>query len=122
MDSKTPAVELGATRQRHRRSKLLAYTIFATIKYDSREDRRKVLPSFITHRDRCLAGEPGTIQFDISLPNDDDTTIMLYEVYDNEAAFQAHSKGESMQKLRAELEALGVKPSARTVVHGTIAE
>jgi quinol monooxygenase YgiN len=58
----------------------MAYTIFGTIKYDSREDRLKVLPSFMTHRERCLSGEPGTIQFDISLPNDDDTTIMLYEV------------------------------------------
>ena len=100
----------------------MAYTLFATIKYDSREDRLKVLPSFMAHRERCLANEPGTIQFDISLPNDDDTTIMLYEVYDNEAAFQAHSKGESMQKLRVELEALGVNPSMRTVVHGTLAE
>jgi quinol monooxygenase YgiN len=48
--------------------------------------------------------------------------MMLYEVYDNEAAFEAHAQGESMQKLRVELEALSVNPSMRTVVHGTLAE
>jgi quinol monooxygenase YgiN len=100
----------------------VAYTIFGTLKYDSHEDRHKVLPSFMAHRERCLANEPGTIQFDISLPNDDDTTIMLYEVYDDEDAFQAHAKGESMQKIRAELEALGVKASMRTVVRCTLAK
>lgn len=100
----------------------MAYTIFGTFKYDSHEDRLKALPSFMAHRERCLANEPGTIQFDISLPNDDDTTMMLYEVYDNEDAFQAHAKGESMQKIRAELEALGVKSSMRTVVRCTLVE
>ncbi len=99
----------------------MAYTIFGTLKYDSHEDRLKVLPSLMAHRERCLANEPGTIQFDISLPNDDDITIMLYEVFDNEDAFQAHAKGESMQKIRAELEALGGE-SMRTVVHCTLAE
>jgi hypothetical protein len=56
----------------------MAYTIFGTIRYDNREDRLKVLPSFIAHRERCLANEPGTIQFDISLPNDDTTILNHY--------------------------------------------
>ncbi len=99
----------------------MTHTIFATLKYDSHEDRLKVLPSLMAHRERCLANEPGTIQFDVSLPNDDYTTIMLYEVYDNEDAFKAHLEGESMQKRRAEVEALGVE-SMLTVVRCTLAE
>ncbi|MEO0701909.1 MAG: putative quinol monooxygenase [Pseudomonadota bacterium] len=34
--------------------------------------------------------EPGCHQFDVAQDRDDPHQILLYEVYDNEAAFQAH--------------------------------
>ncbi len=36
--------------------------------------------------------EPGCRQFDVMRANDDPCKIVLYEVYDNEDAFQAHTK------------------------------
>jgi autoinducer 2-degrading protein len=36
------------------------------------------------------AEEPGCWVFDILIPNKDENRITLYEVYDDEAAFQAH--------------------------------
>ena len=42
------------------------------------------------HRERVLASEPDCKSFDISIPEDDENTANLYEVYADEAAFQHH--------------------------------
>lgn len=51
------------------------------------------------HRDRCLKGEPGTLGFEILRP---EKNLMLYEVYENEAAFQAHRDGPMVARFREE--------------------
>jgi|SRR5208337_1446145 len=40
----------------------------------------------MTHKARCLKDEPGTLQFEILLPRDDNTKVLLYEVYRDDAA------------------------------------
>lgn len=57
------------------------------------------LPMLEAHRDRCLRDEPGTLRFDILQP---DRNLMLYEVYVDEAAFQAHRNGESLVRFLQE--------------------
>ncbi|HEV2054083.1 MAG TPA: putative quinol monooxygenase [Methylomirabilota bacterium] len=57
------------------------------------------LPLLLAHRDRCLKDEPGTLRFDILRP---EKNLMLYEVYDDEAAFQAHWNGPSSARCREE--------------------
>ena len=42
------------------------------------------------HREKVLANEPECKRFDISIPEDDENTVNLYEVYADEAAFQHH--------------------------------
>ena len=42
------------------------------------------------HRERVLASEPDCQRFDISIPEDDENTVNLYEVYADESAFQHH--------------------------------
>ena len=42
------------------------------------------------HRERVLVSEPDCQRFDISIPEDDENTVNLYEVYADEAAFQHH--------------------------------
>lgn len=61
------------------------------------------------HRERCLSDEPGTRTFDILSVNDDDRKLMLYEVYDSEAAFQVHWEGASVQQLRTDAEGMEFK-------------
>lgn len=51
---------------------------------------------------RCLADEPGTLQFEVLLPRDDQTKVLLYEVYTDDAAFEAHWSGPSTNRLREE--------------------
>ncbi len=53
----------------------------------------------MAHRDRCLKDEPGTLRFDILQP---EHNLMLYEVYEDEAAFQAHRNGASLVRFLEE--------------------
>lgn len=61
------------------------------------------LPHLRAHRDRCLRDEPGTLQFDILRPG---KNLMLYEVYENETAFEAHRNGASVARFRQETDAI----------------
>jgi (4S)-4-hydroxy-5-phosphonooxypentane-2,3-dione isomerase len=67
------------------------------------------LPLLMAHRARCLKDEPSTLNFEVLMPHDDNTRVMLYEVYQDEAAFDAHSKGPSMARLREEAGGMMVK-------------
>lgn len=57
------------------------------------------LPLLLAHRDRCLAQEPGTLRFDVLRP---ERNLMLFEVYESEAAFQAHRNGPLVARFRDE--------------------
>jgi quinol monooxygenase YgiN len=60
-----------------------------------------VLAEILAHRERCLATEPGTLQFDLMIPRDESGRLYLYEVYADQAAFDVHWHGPSMATLRA---------------------
>ena len=60
------------------------------------------LPLLTAHRDRCLRDEPGTLQFEVLMPRDDETKVLLYEVYSDQAAFDAHWSGASTKRIREE--------------------
>ncbi len=60
------------------------------------------LPLLLAHRDRCLKDEPGTLRFDVLRPRTEDGTVLLYEVYEDDAAFQVHWNGVSLARWRTE--------------------
>jgi (4S)-4-hydroxy-5-phosphonooxypentane-2,3-dione isomerase len=73
--------------------------------------RDAFVPLLMAHRARCLKDEPGTVQFDVLLPRDDAAKVMIYEVYRDEAAFDTHSKGPSLARLRDEAVGMMAKVS-----------
>jgi quinol monooxygenase YgiN len=75
--------------------------------------RDQLLPLLTAHRGRCLRDEPGTLQLDILLPQEDDGTVLVYEVYRDGAAFDAHLKGASLARWRDETAGMIAK------IHGT---
>src|SRR5215510_16172985 len=77
------------------------------------ELRDQLLALLAAHKARCLKDEPGTLQFEILLPKDDDTKILSYEVYQDDAAFETHRNGASLARLREEIAGMVVK------LHGT---
>lgn len=76
---------------------------------DGRMD--EFLPLMLAHRDRCLKDEPGTLRFDVLRPRNDENTIMLYEVYEDDAAFQVHWNGPSVARMRADTTGMVAKPT-----------
>ena len=50
--------------------------------------------------------EPGCRRFDVLTPKDQPDRIMLYEIYDNRAAFEAHLKTPHFASFNAESAAL----------------
>ena len=77
------------------------------------------LRPLMAHRARCLKDEPGTLNFEVLMPHDDNTKVMLYEVYQDEAAYDAHSKGPSIARLREEAAGMIVTVSG---TRGTLLE
>jgi (4S)-4-hydroxy-5-phosphonooxypentane-2,3-dione isomerase len=75
------------------------------------ERRDEVLPLLMAHRARCLKDEPGTLQFEVLVPREDDTKVLLYEVYRDHAAFNVHWNGTSVARLREEATGMIVKVS-----------
>jgi quinol monooxygenase YgiN len=70
--------------------------------------RDQLLPLLAAHKARSL-DEPGTLQFEILLLKDDDTKVLTYEVYRDDAAFEMHRNGPSLAQLREEMVGLLVK-------------
>jgi quinol monooxygenase YgiN len=66
----------------------------------------------MAHRARCLKDEPEiTLQFEILVPYEDDTKVLSYEVYRDDAAFDVHRNGASIARFREQTAAMGVKLS-----------
>lgn len=51
---------------------------------------------------KAARGEPGCRHFDVLVDPDDRTKVMLYEVYDDQKAFEAHQAGAAFKKYIAE--------------------
>jgi autoinducer 2-degrading protein len=70
--------------------------------------RDHVLPLLIAHRARCLRDEPGTLGFEVLIPRDDQTKLLIYEVYQDDAAFELHRNNPSIAQWRDETAGLVV--------------
>jgi quinol monooxygenase YgiN len=81
--------------------------IIATIK-TAPGKRDEYLKHLKAHRERCLRTEPGTLTFDILIPQKEADTLMLYEVYASQDAFEAHWTGLSMQQAKQDTEGLAI--------------
>jgi quinol monooxygenase YgiN len=63
--------------------------------------RDQLLPLLMAHRARCLKDETGiTLQLEVLAPYEDDTKVLLYEVYRDDAAFELHRNGASIAQFR----------------------
>ena len=86
------------------------FAIVATVKTVPGK-RDEYLKHLKAHAQRCLATEPGTLKFEILVPQKEDDTIMLYEVYASPEAFEAHWAGQSMQQAKQDTTGLQVSLS-----------
>jgi (4S)-4-hydroxy-5-phosphonooxypentane-2,3-dione isomerase len=73
--------------------------------------REEYLAILKAHREVYRRHETGILAFQILCPRDDDTKVMLYELYADEAAFEAHFNGPARSRLREATAAIVVKRS-----------
>jgi quinol monooxygenase YgiN len=73
-----------------------------------------------TDASQSVAREPGCHQFDVTLDREQPNRVVLYEVYADEAAFDAHLETPHLAAFRAGIESLIVSRQVRrlTRVHG----
>src|ERR1700756_2165129 len=62
-------------------------------------------------RARPPKDEPGTQQFEVLPPREDDTKVLLYELYQDDAAFDVHFNGPSIARVREEAAGMILKLS-----------
>ena len=72
------------------------------------ERRDQVVTSLLAHKAR-LKGEPGTLQFEVLLPKDDDTKVLSFELYRDAVAFEVHLNAPSLAQLREDIAGMEVK-------------
>jgi quinol monooxygenase YgiN len=70
--------------------------------------RDQVVTLLAAHKER-LKDEPGTLQFEVLLPKDDDTKVLSFEMYRDAAAFEVHLNGPSLAQLREETAGMVMK-------------
>ena len=73
-----------------------------------------------TDASQSVANEPGCHQFDVTLEREQPNRVVLYEVYADEAAFDAHAETPHLAAFRAGIENLIVSRPVRrlTRVYG----
>ena len=72
--------------------------------------RDQLLPLLMAHRTRCLKDEREiTLQLDVLVPYDNDTKVLSYEIYKDDAAFEVHRNGSSLAQFRADTAGMIVK-------------
>ena len=64
--------------------------------------REELLPLLLAHGARSVQDEPGTLQFQVLVPRDDDTKLFAYEVYRDDDAFEAHRNAASRAQFAEE--------------------
>lgn len=70
--------------------------------------REEVLEAVLRHRARCLKEEAGIVAFEVLVPMEDDTKLILYELYADEMALSAHMNGKSLLTLQGEVASMVV--------------
>lgn len=68
---------------------MFAVTVLFHIRSDRVEDFRAAV---LRQAKNSLTNEPGCRQFDVCFSDESPQDVFLFEVYDDEAAFQAHRK------------------------------
>jgi quinol monooxygenase YgiN len=64
--------------------------------------RDELLPLLRAHGARSVRDEPGTLQFQVLVPREDDTKLFAIEVYRDDDAFEAHRNAASRARFREE--------------------
>lgn len=73
------------------------------------ESKASFLQSLLDHKQRCLADEPGTLQFEVLAPTENAHSVVLFELYASAEALVAHDAGGSLALFKEQADPLITK-------------
>lgn len=75
--------------------------IAIVVEFHVKPDQRQAFEKIIReHAAKSLETEPGCKRFDVMIPRKEDGRVLLCEVYEDEAAFKAHSEMPRLAEVR----------------------
>jgi autoinducer 2-degrading protein len=77
------------------------FTVLGTIEFVAGA-REQLLAALTAHRTRSLNDEPGTLEFEILVAREQETTLYTYEIYTDAEAFEKHLNGPSFARIGKE--------------------
>ncbi len=77
------------------------------------EAKAALLQALLEHKQRCLASEEGTLQFEVMQPSDDANSVVLFELYADSAALALHESGASLALFREQAGAFITKATGQ---------
>ena len=81
----------------------IALVVEFKVKPGKREDFLKVIRG---HAAGTKQDEPGCLQFDVLIPDEGENTVMLFEMYKDDAAFGVHVNSPRLKATRSAYEGL----------------
>lgn len=77
--------------------------IAVMVRFETQPGQRERFLALVEgHAHASVAGEPGCRRFDVLLPAERDDLVLLYEVYDDAEAFEAHKATERLARFNDE--------------------
>jgi len=75
----------------------VALVVEFDVKPEHRQDFEEIIRS---HANRTKEAESGCVQFDVLIPQRDDNKVLLFECYEDAAAFEVHGKSPILAETR----------------------
>ncbi|MEM8592821.1 MAG: putative quinol monooxygenase [Pseudomonadota bacterium] len=85
----------------------------------AREEMSAFLPAIRLNASKSLANEPGCHRFDVCTDPERQSEVFLYELYENEAAFQAHLATDHFKHFDAQTAEMVLEKDVRTFAEVT---
>ncbi len=71
------------------------------VEFDVKPEHRQAFEEIIrSHASRTKEAESGCVQFDVLIPQRDENKVLLFECYEDAAAFEVHGKSPILAETR----------------------
>ena len=77
-------------------------TVVLQVEIHVKPENLEAFMSKVLENGRAARAEPGCQQFEVLVDPEDRTKLMLFEIYDDEKAFEVHQQGAAFKKYVAE--------------------
>jgi quinol monooxygenase YgiN len=119
-DAATPVTEVAAPVTDAATPAIKAKSAFGGLsKLVAKDGQMTDLMDFLLFDVQVSSGESGTLRFDVLPAPGEPNAVLVYEMYESQAAFQVHMSGAPFKKYVADIEPNVIESSSEVVPFGT---